>query len=894
MNRTLDELISGTSKIALVPLRTKSINKRLVAWVALFPMLLLLLVLAGVKVNAWGVKDKRADASAKPTGDVRKVSSVKPAPPSGSTIIYNSIPAPLPPNVPSLGFQSDHTNEFGDLIHFAGSARSLTQVTVVMSDFALASDYPDFPGASGPTWNHPITLNLYNVDNSGPNPAPGTVITTKTQTFAIPWRPPADPTCSSDPHGPWKASDGNCYNGIAFTVTFDLTGTNVPNDIIYGVAYNTETFGYMPIGSPGPYISLNLGLAQVPPTVGNNPFPDTAYYNTEKASNYADGGAGGTGTFRRDTNWSPFSVAATFEATGCMITCPNDITQPNDTDQCGAAVTFPDPTTSNCTSSSVSCSPGSGTFFPVGTTTVTCVNTPPPPLGPIKTPPHATTCNPQTVTESTTQTITPNNSYTCSDGVSYWRAFDLTNSFGITNTFDVQSIDIGIESATSGTPAKPASKAVKVTSSGKAGKVIAQGSGQQVTVRLYTDSGGFPASPRTQIATGDFTIADQSLTIVNLPITTTVPAGSELVVEVFAPNASGGAGNLFIFGSNTDPETAPSYVSAPNCEISDPTPTSDPSVNPDMHDMHFVMNVNGCEEIASCSFTVTVQDTQNPTLTCPANQVQCNDPDQCGAVVNYPAPTVNDNCPGGSSTCSPPSGSFFPVGTTTVTCNGMDAAGNPAPPCSFTVTVNDCQPPTINCLPAVNGAGGASCPIATSVPASFTVTATDNCPGTVNIVCTNQGGQVVTPGQSLPVGSTTITCTATDVAGNPSMCTFTVTEFSFCLQDDSLSGNVVLVNAQTGEYFFCCNGVPLASGVGTLVTHGCIGSIDHIKGDRKVHIQWDTSANNNTGAGTAFVQKSTSGKVICQITDKNMSNNNCQCSSPPPGAPTKPPKQKAQ
>src|SRR5205807_1409352 len=142
-----------------------------------------------------------------------------------------------------------------------------------------------------------------------------------------------------------------------------------------------------------------------------------------------------------------------------------------------------------------------------------CTNTQPPPLGPIKIPPHATSCNPQTVTESTTQTITPSNSYTCNDGVSYWRAFDLTNSFGITNAFDVQSIDIGIESATSGAPEKPTSKAVKVTSSDKAGKVIAQGSGQQVTVRLYTDSGGFPSSPRTQIATGDFTIADQSLTI---------------------------------------------------------------------------------------------------------------------------------------------------------------------------------------------------------------------------------------------------------------------------------------------------------------------------------------------------------------------------------------------
>jgi hypothetical protein len=148
----------------------------------------------------------------------------------------------------------------------------------------------------------------------------------------------------------------------------------------------------------------------------------------------------------------------------------------------------------------------------------------------------------------------------------------------------------------------------------------------------------------------------------------------------------------------------------------------------------------------------------------------------------------------------------------------------------------------------------------------------------------------VTPGQTLPVGTTTVTCTATDASGNTASCSFTVTVFSLCLQDDSLSGNVVLVNAQTGEYSFCCGGVPLASGTGTLTTRGCIGSIDHIKGDRRVHIQWDTSANNSTGAGTALVQKTTSGKIVCQITDKNMSNNTCQCSdSPPPASPKRPP-----
>jgi hypothetical protein len=230
----------------------------------------------------------------------------------GATVIYDSIPGPLPPNVPSLGYQATQSSEFGELIQFSGTSRGLSQVTVGMSDWALASDYPSFPGFSGPTWNHPLTLNLYAVDNSGPNPAPGALIATRTQTFAIPWRPPADPTC---PGGTaWRASDGNCYNGLAFAVAFDFTGTTVPNQIIYGLAFNTQTWGSNPIGTPGPYVSLNFGLAQLLPSVGTNPFPDTAYWNTQTAANYADNGAGGVGIFRRDTNWTPFSGAVTFEA----------------------------------------------------------------------------------------------------------------------------------------------------------------------------------------------------------------------------------------------------------------------------------------------------------------------------------------------------------------------------------------------------------------------------------------------------------------------------------------------------------------------------------------------------------------------------------------------------
>jgi hypothetical protein len=112
-----------------------------------------------------------------------------------------------------------------------------------------------------------------------------------------------------------------------------------------------------------------------------------------------------------------------------------------------------------------------------------------------------------------------------------------------------------------------------------------------------------------------------------------------------------------------------------------------------------------------------------------------------------------------------------------------------------------------------------------------------------------------------------------------------VSLFSLCLQDESAPGNMVFVNAQTGDYSVCCDGVPIASGRGTLTTRGCIGNIDHTKGNRQVHILWDTSANSGAGTGTAYVQK-LSDKIVCQITDKNMSNNTCSCSaSQGPGKP---------
>jgi hypothetical protein len=91
---------------------------------------------------------------------------------------------------------------------------------------------------------------------------------------------------------------------------------------------------------------------------------------------------------------------------------------------------------------------------------------------------------------------------------------------------------------------------------------------------------------------------------------------------------------------------------------------------------------------SQCSFKVTVKDTQAPTINCPGNKIAvtltaCD----TGVVVNYPAPTVGDNCPNNLNVvCSPASGTVFPVGNTSVTCTVTDGGGNQAQ-CSFKVTI---------------------------------------------------------------------------------------------------------------------------------------------------------------------------------------------------------------
>lgn len=165
-----------------------------------------------------------------------------------------------------------------------------------------------------------------------------------------------------------------------------------------------------------------------------------------------------------------------------------------------------------------------------------------------------------------------------------------------------------------------------------------------------------------------------------------------------------------------------------------------------------------------CTFTVTVNDTQPPTITCPGNITVALDPNVCTKVVTWPAPTVTDNCPGATGSCSPASGSSFGVGTTLVTCTATDASGNTAS-CTFTVTVTDSQPPVITGCPA-NITQGNDPNLCSAVVTWTPPTATDNC--TVTLTSTHN------PGDTFPVGTATVTYTATD-GYNTTTCSFTVT-----------------------------------------------------------------------------------------------------------------------
>jgi len=100
----------------------------------------------------------------------------------------------------------------------------------------------------------------------------------------------------------------------------------------------------------------------------------------------------------------------------------------------------------------------------------------------------------------------------------------------------------------------------------------------------------------------------------------------------------------------------------------------------------------------ACSFQVTVNDTEDPVITCPGNITVGNDPGLCSAIVNPGTATAIDNCSGvtvqGVRSDGQALNAPYPVGLTTITWTATDASNN-TDTCNQTITVNDVEPPVI-------------------------------------------------------------------------------------------------------------------------------------------------------------------------------------------------------
>lgn len=218
-----------------------------------------------------------------------------------STVIYSNIPSSLAGSYPSIGFQATTTSELGSRVNFAGTARQLTNFTVTMVNWARYEDYQaggqyyDNGQWAGNGFNQALTLNIY---AAGTGNTPGALLHTITESKFIAYRP-----------------TGWSFNGFAQNISFDLSALNItaPDSIVWGLAYNTQTRGYSPIGTPGPYDSLNVGVGPTATTVGSQAdasfFVNSPYYNP-------NGPNGGNGFSLMQGSWAQnsYQPMASFSA----------------------------------------------------------------------------------------------------------------------------------------------------------------------------------------------------------------------------------------------------------------------------------------------------------------------------------------------------------------------------------------------------------------------------------------------------------------------------------------------------------------------------------------------------------------------------------------------------
>lgn len=234
----------------------------------------------------------------------------------------------------------------------------------------------------------------------------------------------------------------------------------------------------------------------------------------------------------------------------------------------------------------------------------------------------------------------------------------------------------------------------------------------------------------------------------NTPPTLTLPA--PITAEAASP--AGAVVNYTATASDAhdEPDPTPSCTPASGSEFAIGTTTVNCTVS------------DSAGLLTTGSFTILVNDTLAPSLALPAT-ITAEATSAAGADVTYTVSATDVADPAPTVACSPLSGETFPLGTTTVDCTAVDASDNVSSG-SFDVIVSDTTAPTM-VLPGTISAE-ATGPDGAAV--SYDAGATDAVDAAPTVVC------LPASGSTFPLGTTAVTCTATDAAGNGASGSFDV------------------------------------------------------------------------------------------------------------------------
>lgn len=195
--------------------------------------------------------------------------------------------------------------------------------------------------------------------------------------------------------------------------------------------------------------------------------------------------------------------------------------------------------------------------------------------------------------------------------------------------------------------------------------------------------------------------------------------------------------------------------------------------------------------ISSCSFEITVIDTEQPILTdCPTD-ITIPTGNNCSAGVIWNLPTVTDNCdPNPTLVSNPPSGNNFSIGSTPVKITATDASGNVST-CSFNVIIVDTEAPNVFCPSdvTISTNGNIIDPntfnfidiTTTPLGCDSVIVIFNNPAGNDNCGIPTIASSGITSGDTLGIGQHIVQFEAIDVSGNVSttLCETTITVSSF-------------------------------------------------------------------------------------------------------------------